>query len=57
MVKPKKVNILGTEYKIIYQTKEENESLLECRGYVEFYTKDKLPPNETILFFRRIKKL
>lgn len=38
--KPTSVNILGTEYKIIYQTKDENETLLDCRGYVEFYTKE-----------------
>lgn len=38
--KPKHVNILGTKYKIIYQTKEENKQLFDCRGYVEFYTKE-----------------
>lgn len=40
MTLPKKVNILGTEYKIIYETNEQNEKLIECRGYVEFFTKE-----------------
>jgi hypothetical protein len=37
---PKEVNILGTTYKIIYQTRKENESLISARGYCEFYTKE-----------------
>lgn len=35
-----KINILGTDYKIIFETKEENEQLLECKGYADFSTKE-----------------
>jgi hypothetical protein len=37
---PKFVDILGTRYKINYQTEKENDGLLGCRGYCEFYTKE-----------------
>lgn len=37
---PNKVNVLGTDYKIVFGTKEEDEQLLECRGYVDFSTKE-----------------
>lgn len=37
---PEKANILGTEYKINYQSEDENSKLLEARGYCEFYTKE-----------------
>lgn len=37
---PKEINILGTTYKIIYETSEQNEQLLSSRGYCEFYTKE-----------------
>ena len=35
MNKPTRVNILGTEYKIIY-----DKDLIECRGYCEFFIKE-----------------
>ena len=35
-----KINILGTDYKIVFETKEENEQLLECKGYADFSTKE-----------------
>ena len=37
---PNKVTILGTEYKIYYQTGKENEQLFSSYGYCEFYTKE-----------------
>lgn len=38
----KKVNILGTEYKIFVATEEERPKLkaLECNGYMDFSTKE-----------------
>lgn len=32
---PDKVNVLGTEYKIIYSRKEDDEKLDDCNGYCE----------------------
>jgi len=51
--KPKSVNILGTEYKIKYQTRNDNKSLNDCFGYVEFYTKEIIIDND--LFDSSIK--
>ena len=39
-MKPKTANILGTQYKICYETVEENSDLLDCRGYADFTTKE-----------------
>lgn len=36
----KKVNILGTEYKIIYQTQNENPKLVDANGLCECYSKE-----------------
>lgn len=36
----KKVNILGTEYNIIFQSEEENPKLKNCDGLCEQYSKD-----------------
>lgn len=37
---PDKVKILGETYKIIYQDKDKDESLLGAFGYCEFYAKE-----------------
>lgn len=39
-MKPKKVNVLGTEYIIYFETKEENPAILTCSGYADFTTKE-----------------
>jgi hypothetical protein len=38
-MKHKKINILGTEYTIIFQTSNENNKLSEYVGLTEFYSK------------------
>jgi len=48
-----KINILGTDYEIIYQTEKENVKLLNASGLCETYAKeiiiDKLEPTENTL--------
>lgn len=34
-----KINVLGTEYKVIFQSKKENEKLSKVDGYCDFYVK------------------
>lgn len=34
-----KINILGTEYEVLYKTLKENERLQDKGGYIEFYEK------------------
>lgn len=35
-----KVNILGTEYQVFYETLKENRRYKDCAGYCDFYAKE-----------------
>ncbi len=35
-----KVNILGTDYQVFFETLKENKRYKDCGGYVEFYAKE-----------------
>lgn len=36
----KKINVLGTEYLLMFRTEEENTELKECNGYCDYSSKE-----------------